>query len=248
VAERPLLGAASIPSAPLLVEGVGRGAGTAVERLRTAVDRTVTDLPQADVVVLVAAGQAALHDTAAVDLQGIGQPQITRVLDACPPAIAALSRITQYPRVRRPRLPLDLAVLALLVDRAVPLVPLEVPSSAEFTVLTALGTSIVQALEEASLTGTLVVAGDLSAGLHEGSPLAARPHAADWDAGVVDLFARGASSGLADLGPEAADGVGARGWAPLCVLHGAAAAAALELSVRHYTAPRGVGYLVMGSA
>lgn len=248
MADRPLLGAASIPSAPLLVEGVGRGAGPEVQKLRTAVDRTVTELPEGDVVVLVAAGQAALHDTAAVDLQGIGQPRTTRLLAACPPAIAALSRITQYPRVRRPRLPLDLAVLALLVDRNVPLVPLEVPSSAEFPVLAALGTSIVQALEEAGLTGTLVVSGDLSAGLHDGSPLAARPHAADWDARVVDLFTRGASGGLADLGPDAADSVGAKGWAPLCVLHGAVAAASLELSVRGYRAPRGVGYLIMSSA
>ena len=248
MAGRPLLGAASIPSAPLLVEGIGRGAGTAIQQVRTAVARTVTDLPQADVMVLVAAGQAALHDAAAVDLQGIGQPHATRLLAACPPAIAALSRITQYPRVRRPRLPLDLAILALLVDRHVPLVPLEVPSSAEFPVLAALGTSIVQALEEAGLTGTLVASGDLSAGLHDGSPLAARPHAADWDARVVDLFTRRASAGLADLGPDAADRVGARGWAPLCVLHGAAAAASLELSVRDYSAPRGVGYLIMDSA
>jgi len=247
VVDRPLLGAASIPSAPLLVEGVGRGAGPAVDQLRTTVGRVVTRLPEADVVVLVAAGQAALHDSAAIDLRGIGQPQVTRMLDACPPAIAALSRITQYPRVRRPRLPLDLAVLALLLDRDVPLVPLEVPSSAEFAVLAALGTSIVQALEEAGLSGTLVVAGDLSAGLHEGSPLSARPHAADWDARAVDLFTRRTSAGLADLGPEAADAVGARGWAPLCVLHGAAAAASLDLSVRRYSAPRGVGYLVLSS-
>lgn len=247
MADRPLLGAASIPSAPLLVYGVGGGAGPAVERLRTTVRRVVTRLPVADVMVLVAAGQAALHDTAAIDLRGIGQPHISRKLLVCPPAIAALSRITQYPRVRRSRLPVDLAVLALLVDRDVPVVPLEVPSSAEFPVLAALGTSVVQALEEAGLTGTLVAAGDLSAGLHDGSPLAARPNAADWDERMVDLFAHGKSAGLADLGPETADAVGARSWAPLCVLHGAAAAASLELAVRSYSAPRGVGYLVLSS-
>lgn len=247
MADRPLLGAASIPSAPVLLEDVGRGVGSAVTQVRTTVARTVACLPETDVVVLVASGQAALHDTAVVDLRGIGHPQVARILDACPPAVAALSRITQYPRVRRPRLPLDLAVLALLVDRRAPVVALEVPPTAEFAVLAALGTSIVQALEESGLTGAVVVAGDLSAGLHDGSPLAARPHAADWDARVVDLFRRGASAGLADLGPEAAQDVGARSWAPLCVLHGAAAAASLELSVRRYSAPRGVGYLVVSS-
>lgn len=232
----------------MLVEGVGTGVGQAVTQLRTTVARVVSRLPGSDVVVLVAAGQAALHDTVVIDLQGIGQPQVTRTLDACPPAVAALSRITQYPRVRRPRLPLDLAVLALLVDRAVPTVALEVPASAEFAMLSALGTSVVQALEEAGLTGVLVGAGDLSAGLHDGSPLAARPGAPEWDARVVELFRRGTHDALDDLGPDAASAIGARGWAPLCVLHGAAAAASLALSVRRYSAPRGVGYLVLSSS
>jgi hypothetical protein len=247
VAERPLQGAASIPSAPLLVDGVGSGGGPVVDQLRATVARIVGRLPEADVMVLVAAGTAALHDTAVADLRGIGHPQVRRHLEACPPAIAALSRITQYPRVRRPRLPLDLSVLALQVDRGVPVVPLEVPSSAEFGVLAALGTSVVQALEEAGLTGDLVVAGDLSAGLHDGSPLAARPGAVEWDAHLVSLFTHGRSNELDTLGPEDAAVVGARGWAPLCVLHGAAAAASLELAVRRYSAPRGVGYLMVSS-
>jgi hypothetical protein len=244
VARRPLLGAASIPSAPVLVPGVGMGRGAVLEQLRTTVSRVIARLPDADVVVVVAAGQPALHDTVTVDLTGLGHPQVTRTLDGCPLAITALSRITQYPRVRRTRLPLDLAVLALLVDRRVPVVALEVSASAEFSVLSALGTSAVQALDDAGVTGVMVAAGDLSAGLNDAAPLAALPGAQRWDADVVGLFTRGVTEELADHGPVAAAAVGARGWAPLCVLHGAAASASLTLSVRRYSAPRGVGYLV----
>ncbi len=245
MADRSLRGAASIPSAPLLVPGVGVGGASAVQQLGVSVRRVVERLPPADVTVLVAAGHAALHDTTRIDLAGLGYPQIVRTLQPCPAAITVLSRVTQYPRVRRPRLPLDLAVLGLLSVRATPVVALEVSASAEFPVLSALGISVVQALGEAGLTGTMVVAGDLSAGLSPDSPLAARSGAAAWDAQVVDAFTTGESDRLAALGPEPASEVGARGWAPLCVLHGAAASLPLRLTVRRYLAPRGVGYLIM---
>lgn len=240
-------GALSIPSAPLLIDGVGVGGGPAVQQLRDSVRRVTDRLPDSDVIVLVAAGQPALHDTAVVDLAGLGYPDHTREVAGCPPAVAALSRITQYPRVRRPRLPLDLAVLALLVDRPTPVVALEVSASAEFAVLTALGTSVVRALTEAGLSAGIVAAGDLSAGLHEGSPLAARDGAREWDARVVEAFSHGRPDDLAALGPDRATAVGARGWAPLSVLHGAAASASLVLRVRRYSAPRGVGYLLLAT-
>lgn len=242
-----LRGAVSIPSAPVLVDGVGVGGGSAVRQLRDSVRRVTDRLPDSDVIVLVAAGQPALHDTAVVDLTGLGYPDHTRELAGCSPAVAALSRITQYPRVRRPRLPLDLAVLALLVDRPTPVAALEVSASAEFAVLTALGTSVVQALTEVDLSASIVAAGDLSAGLHEGSPLAARDGAREWDAQVVEAFTQGRPSDLADLGPHRAADVGARGWAPLSVLHGAATSASLTLRVRRYSAPRGVGYLLLAA-
>lgn len=242
-----LRGAVSIPSAPLLIDGVGVGGGAPVRQLRDSVRRVTGRLPDSDVIVLVAAGQPALHDTAVADLTGLGYPGHVRRLTGCPPAVAALSRITQYPRVRRPRLPLDLAVLALLVDRPTPVVALEVSASAEFGVLTALGTSVVQALAEVDLSTSIVAAGDLSAGLHDGSPLAAREGAREWDAQIVEAFTHGRPDTLADLGPDRAADVGARGWAPLSVLHGAATAASLTLRVRRYSAPRGVGYLLLAA-
>jgi aromatic ring-opening dioxygenase LigB subunit len=240
-------GALSIPSAPLLVDGVGVGGGRAVQQLRDSVRRVTDRLPDCDVIVLIAAGQPALHDTVVADLTGLGYPDHTRQLAGCPAAISALSRITQYPRIRRPRLPLDLAVLALLVDRATPVVALEVSASAEFAVLTALGTSVVQALTEATLTATIVAAGDLSAGLDDGAPLAARDGARAWDAQVVEAFTQGRPQLLAEAGPGRAAQVGARGWAPLSVLQGAAASASLHLRVRRYAAPRGVGYLLLAT-
>lgn len=244
---RVLTGAASLPSAPLLVTGVGRGLGSAHQQLRASVQRVARGLPAADVLVVIAAGQAALHDTVTADLSGLGYPGHTRTVDACPPAIAALSKLTQYPRVRRPRLPLDLATLTLLVDRNEPVVALEVSASAEYSVLSALGISVVQALQDSGLTGNVVAAGDLSAGLDAKAPLAERPGAVEWNAAVVELFTVGEGERLAALGPDEAARVGARGWAPLCVLHGAAVSAGLNLAVRRYAAPRGVGYLVMSA-
>ena len=247
MATRVLVGAASLPSAPLLVPGVGRGLGSSLQQLRSSVQRVARGLPAADVLVVVAAGQPALHDTATADLSGLGYPGHTRTVAACPPAVAALSKVTQYPRVRRRRLPLDLATLTLLVDRNEPVVALEVSASAEYAVLSALGVSVVKAFEEAGLTGNLVVAGDLSAGLDARAPLAERPGAAAWNAAVVELFTEGDGERLATLGPDDAAKVGARGWAPLCVLHGAVMSAGLDLAVRRSVAPRGVAYLVMSA-
>jgi hypothetical protein len=247
VVTRVLVGAASLPCAPLLVPGVGRGLGSALEQLRASVSRVARGLPPADVLVLVASGKPVLHDTVTADLAGLGYRDHRRTFDPCPAAIEALSRITQYPRVRRPRLPLDLATLTLLVDRREPVVALEASASAEFTVLSPLGTSVVQALQESDLTANLVVTGDLSAGLHANAPLGERDGAPEWNARVVELFSEGSGEKLAELGPSHAAKLGARGWAPLCVLHGATMSAGLRLAVRRYAAPRGVGYLVMSA-
>jgi hypothetical protein len=242
-----LVGAASLPSAPLFVPGVARGVGSAIEQLQASVHRVARSLPSADVAVLVATGDSVLHDTVTADLAGIGYPQIKATMRSCPPAVAALSRLVQYPRVRRPRLPLDLACLALLVGHSGPVVALEVSATAECSVLVALGTSIVQALDETRLTGNIVVAGDLSAGLGERAPLSTRDGAVEWDARLVELFTNGDIDGLATLGPSKALAVGARGWAPLCVLRGAVASGGLTMSLRRYAAPRGVGYLITSS-
>lgn len=236
--------AAALPSAPVLIEGVGRGGGPALSRCTAEIHAVVASLPAIDVAVLVAAGQPALHDDITADLRGLGYPEVRAVMSACPPAVAALSKLTQYPRVRRSRLPLDLACLALLVAQRGPVVALEVSATAEFATLSAVGTAVVQALDDADLTGCVVVAADLSAALADHSPLAARPGAQRFDDQVVDVCASGQLDALAALGPREAGAFGARGWAPLCVLSGVVDSARLALSVRSYAAPRGVGYLV----
>lgn len=242
-----LVGAASLPSAPLLITDVGRGLGLSAQQLRASVRRLARSLPVADVLVLVAAGHPALHDTVTADMAGLGYPNVRRNLDPCPAAITALSRLTQYPRVRRPRLPLDLGSLALLIDRSEPVVALEVSATAEYPVLSAVGASVVTALGDAGLKGNIVAAGDLSAGLHDGAPLAAIPGAPEWDARMVELHSRGRPKELGELGPAEAARVGAHGWAPLCVLQGASACAGMTLTVRRYSAPRGAGYLMVSA-
>ena len=90
----------------------------------------------------------------------------------------------------------------------------------------------------------VVAAGDLSSGLTERSPRYAVPGAQDWDDRVVACVDGGRLDGIAALGPEEAERVGAVGWAPVVVLHGCLARAKVGMVVRHYSAPRGVGYLV----
>lgn len=238
-----LVGVATLPTAPLLVDGVGRGLPRSLVRVRAAMRHVQKGLPDADVVLLVAAGTQALYDTAVVSLQGLGFPEVRHDLEVCTPAITALARSTQIPRIRAARLPLDLAVLALCLERPEPVVPIGVPA-ASFDTLTAIGTGTVQALEDIDLRTIVIAAGDLSAGLSPRSPLAAVVGAAEWDERVIAAVQSGRLDSLATLGPDRARAVGARGWPALAVLHGVCQRGKLGLTLRCYAAPRGVGYLV----
>lgn len=90
----------------------------------------------------------------------------------------------------------------------------------------------------------VIAAGDLSAGLGEDSPLHVVEGAQAWDARVAECVDNGRLGGIGELGPDEAARVGAVGWAPIVVLHGCLARAKLGMVLRHYSAPRGVGYLV----
>lgn len=244
-----IVGAAILPTAPLLVPGASASLPPGVDAVCDAVDAALDRLPEHDVAVLVAgAADASLYDAASASLAGVGLPEVALegVVDAA--VVERLSGRAQYPVHRGEPLPIDLAVLALLVGGAAPLVPVGVPATAAFDALAAVGVAIASALDEPDLRGIVVSAGDLSAGLTERSPLHLVAGAAEFDARVLDVVDSGRLDGLARLGPEEARRVGARGWAPMTVLHGALARAKIGLVRRHYSAPRGVGYLVAHGA
>jgi len=215
-----------------------------VGKIVAAVHAARAALPPCDLVVVVASGSAALYDSGTADLSGIGRPDIVADAAVASEAVARLSAGTLYPMLRGTPLPLDLAVLLLLLDSAAPVVPMTVPASAGFEALTGIGAAIARSLADLSVRAGIVVAGDLSTGLTEKSPRHLVPGAIFWDEQAVAAVDGGRLDGLGRLGPEEAARVGASGWAPLAVLHGATARAKLGMVVRHYSAPRGAGYLV----
>ncbi len=234
-----ILGAAVVPSAPLLVRGVSATLPAPVSLVRDAVDAALAALPAADVTVLLAVGSAGVHDTATASLAGIGRPDLLATVPVDAAAASAIAAATGWPRVVAEPLPLGLTVLALLTG-APCVVPVAVPADAPFDVLAGAGA----ALAGAGVRATVVAAGDLSSGLTERSPRYRIDGAQAWDERAVAAVAAGDGDGLAQLGPVEARRVGALGWAPLAVLHGAATRAGLAMAVRTYAAPRGVGYLV----
>lgn len=248
-----IVGAAILPTAPLLIPGVSATMPDGVGRVCDAVDAALECLPAYDTAVLLAAAEEGsqgqgLYDAAEATLAGIGRPDITRSAPTDRQAVERITRVNQYPMYRGDSLPLGLSVLALLVGGTGPLVPIAVPQNAGFDALAAIGAGIAEALAGSDVRAVVVAAGDLSAGLGERSPLYAIDGAREWDARVVDVVGTGRLDGLSRLGPAEARRVGALGWAPMVVLHGVAARAKIGLVRRHYSAPRGVGYLVAHGA
>ena len=239
-----IVGAAVLPTAPLLVPGVSATLPNGVPKVADAIDAVVDRLPAADLLVLVAAGSGGLHDTTNASLQAIGRPDITVDVPIDSHGVSRLSAATQYPMYRDHELPLGLTVLALHIGGGTPIVPLSVPDTADFQALVGLGSSIARTFSDQEMRVVVVVAGDLSAGLTEKSPLHYVDGAIFWDEQAVAAVDSGRLNSLAKLGPAEARRVGAVGWAPLAVLHGAVASAKIGMVVRHYSAPRGVGYLV----
>lgn len=239
-----IVGAAVIPTAPLLVRGISATLPTGVGAVRRAVEAAVAGLAEADVAVLVAAGDPGLYDSYPATLAGVGRPDLTQRTEVCHDALTRIAAVTGCGLRRGVPLPLGLAVLTMMVGARGRLVPLAVAATGGFEALAAIGAGSARALADSDVRAVLVAAGDLSAGLTKSSPLYRVDGAAAWDEEVLALIAAGRLDGLARLGPAQASRVGALGWAPMVVLHGACARAGLRLSLRHYSAPRGVGYLV----
>jgi hypothetical protein len=243
-----IVGAAILPTAPLLVPGVSATLPDGVAEVCDAIDAAIDRLPDHDVAILVAgAQQAGLYDEACASLAGVGLPQIRQLTAVDTAVVERLSGRSQYAVHRGEDLPLDLAVLSLHLGSTRPVVPVDVPTNAAFDALTAVGVGIASAVE-GDLRAVVLSAGDLSAGLTEASPMHVVEGARDFDAQVVDVVDSGRLDALSRLGPAEAKRVGARAWAPMAVLHGALARAKVGLVRRHYSAPRGVGYLVAHGA
>lgn len=253
-----LRGAAVVPAAPLMLPEVSPGQPAhlrgAVAALRADARAAIGGLPDADVVVLLAghpgatpgAPPATVHGTARASMRPLGTDLVADLDVPADLAVAVAAAAGCALDADDPLGP-DHAVLALLV-RAVrgdtPVLPVAVPPAAAAADLVALGARLVAALRDHAATATVVCCGDLATGLRPGGPGDVIAAAGRWDAAVMRACAGGDLADLPDAGPAEAVRVGARGWAPLVVLHGACRAAGLRPVRATYRAPLGVGQLV----
>lgn len=243
-----LAAVAVLPSAPLLVPGVAATLPDGVAAVCDAIDAVVERLPDGCTAVVVAAGETwGVHSVARAHLAEIGRADISSDLNLGRSVIDTLTRDLRWPVVPE-ALPIDLAVLTLLLGQGRPSVAVSVPAGAGFGTLSDGGRRLADALGAGGHDAVVVVSGDLAAGLGERSPLYTVQGAREFDAGVVDAVDRSRLDALERLGPEEAQRVGARGWAPLALLHGVLERSKLGLVRRRYAAPRGVGYLVAHGA
>lgn len=244
-------GAAAVPAAPVLLPAASPQQPEAdrgqVARLRARVDRLLGDLPEVDVVVLVAPGPRGVHDRAHASLGQLGVVADELTLPVDRRLLPHVTRLTQYPLAVGGSLGVEHTVLARLLHAArgpVDVLPVAVAPSTRGEVLVNVGASLVESLRDADRTAVVVAASDLSAGLEGHSPGALVDGAAAWDRLAVRAFSTGAPEGLSALGPAEAARVRAVGWASLTVLLGVAAAARLEVTGDlGYDVVRGVGRL-----
>ena len=267
-----IVGAAILPTAPLLVPGVSATMPEGVVAVCDAIDSAVDHLPGHDVVVLLSGPEPVVmtveassvepadkeagpvvHARFAPNLGAVGRPDVAAD-GAVDRNLAAevVDRLTagraDGPPSGGRRPSLSLQVLSLLVGDSRPFVPVEVPGDLPFEDLAAIGRSIGEAASQDPRRILAVAAGDLSAGLTDASPRPSVEGAADFDARVVDIVDSGRLEGLSRIGPKEAARVAAIGWPSMAALHGLLEVGKIGLVRRHYSAPRGVGYLIAHGA
>lgn len=241
-----IVGAAVVPTAPLVVPAVASSApeehADDVVTLRAAATEAVSSLPAADAVLLVAGGRRSVHATAHVDLAPLGIPEVARRHPVADTLLADITSRTQFPQRHGDDLEVDLAVLALQLPEDTTVLPIAIPS-ADGSSLAAAGRAVLSAVRDGGLDVTLLVAGDLSTARDAGSPRYLVEGATDWDAATVAAVRSMDVEQLIAQGPEA-ERVHARSWAPLVVGLAACRAAGLQPRELRHVAVRGVGHAV----
>lgn len=241
-----ILGAAVVPSAPLVLPSVApsvpAGDTDEVSALRAAAADAVARLPEADAVVLLGGGRRSIHASARVDLGPLGLPEVTRTHPVAAALLPDLTSRTQYAQRHGDDLEIDLAVLALQLPVGATVVPIAV-APAEGSSLAASGRAIASAVRDGDLDVTLLCAGDLSTALDTSSPSYEVDGAAGWDEATVAAVRAADVAGLVGQG-EAAARVHARSWGPLVLAVAAARASGLRPAGFRYLTARGVGHVV----
>lgn len=241
----------AVPAAPVLLPAASPAQPDAfaddVARLRVAVGEALDELPAVDAIVLLVPGSAprVLHATRASLLSyGVRTADVGVAVDA--ELLDAVVAATGAEAVCARRLDGDPAVLAmLLAARRGPecaLVPVEVPTSGKPEELAALAASLARVTDPRSVA--VLATGDLAATLETSSPGYLVAGAEGWNATATAAVVALDVDALAVLGPQEAERVQARGWAPLLVLTHLAADAGLRFTKVSAYAVGGVGQLI----
>lgn len=246
---------AAVPAAPLLLPSVSPRQPVAVAAevasLRDDVQHILAGLPSVPTIVLLAAGpNATVTDGGRVDLAGAGFPQVVGDVEVDRELLGQVATRTSSPRVRADRLHGDLAVLTLLVASARPdacVLPVTVAEAAGRGTLSGFAAGVGDAIASLGREVAIVAAGDLSAARDTTSPGYLVEGAVEFDDAALAAVRATDVDALAELGPERAGLVVARGWAPLVVLLHLARRAGLKIEHADLLAPRGVGQLVASS-
>ncbi len=250
----PLVAVAVVPAAPLLVPEASPAQPEEFVASTTTLRHLVADIleglpPTATVLMLLAGDESLVIDASVASLASYGLPQVAEKVRIDGDLIAAVSARGQAPRVRSDRLHGDAAVLALLLAAHHPdatLAPVTVPRRANASGLRGIAMGLAGAIAAVERDVVVVAAGDLAATLDASSPGYLVEGAADWDARAVAAVRSVDPEALGALGPDEAERVHARGWAPVTVALTLARGADIEFPQVRYLAPKGVGQIVAG--
>lgn len=191
---------------------------TGVDQLRVTIDAALAALNSADVVVIaVTSHRSQVLAPASADLASYGHPQYARDMRTHHDLAHRLAQAAGFACVDDAALHGDAAVLALQLGtdearRGLPVVVIEFDDANTHT------SDVEHLASTLDDTCALLAAGDLSSGRDISSPGYEIAGASAWDDAAIGALRAFDPGRWAELGPDEARRVGARGWAPLGLL------------------------------
>lgn len=243
------------PHPPLLIPAVGGENRRRVQATVAAMERLAAETSAADLVVVISPHTPGYSTAVAVrspatlwgDFAAFRCPQVgieidndVEFVDRLLDRAAALDDLDVEPLDDDQ---LDHGVLVPLFFLNAPrLVNLSV--ARDYDLHKILGRLVRETADELQRDVLFVASGDLSHRLQPGAPAGYDPRGAQFDAQVVELFARGDLDGLSHLDPDLVRGAGECGLRSFITLGAFLGSEAAPARVLSYEGPFGVGYAV----
>jgi AmmeMemoRadiSam system protein B len=243
------------PHPPLLIPAIGGDNRRRVQATVDAMERLASEVAGADLVIVISPHTPGFSNAVAVrspatlwgDFAAFRCPEVgveidndVEFVDRLLDRAAVLDDLDVEPLDDDQ---LDHGVLVpLFFLNALRLVNLSV--ARDYDLHKALGRLLRETADELRRDVLFVASGDLSHRLQPGAPAGFDPRGAEFDAQVVDCFARGDLDGLTRLDPDLVRGAGECGLRSFIALWAFLGADASPARVLSYEGPFGVGYAV----